>query len=102
MTADPIVVTLILGALGSGGIGAVVSAWIMKRPDPVLRENSLIDQLQEMLEAGRVREVESKREARESQRREASLLNYVWTLQRHINSGQPPPPPQWPDDLIAR
>ena len=85
-------IALVAAILGSGGLGAGITAWITNRGGP---ENRLIDQLQEMVD-------DLRKTNADAQRREAVLMNYAWECQRHINDGKPPPPPRWPNDLITR
>lgn len=62
-------------------------------------ENALIDQLQEELtrHAGRISGLET--EQGKAKRREMIRDNYINKLREHINAGNPPPPPEWPEGL---
>lgn len=73
-------------------------------------ENALIDQLQEQIKddrEARERETASmkadiadlKEEQRKSKKRERIRDDYINKLRDHINAGNPPPPPAWPDGL---
>lgn len=73
-------------------------------------ENALIDQLQEQIKDDReAREAETaamkkdiadlKAEQSKAKRRERIRDNYINRLRDHINQGNPPPPPEWPDGL---
>jgi len=97
--SDTTIALLITAVLGSGGVGAGITAWIANRGNP---ENRLIDQLQEIIDQQRAINAEQREAVEAAQRREASFLNYIWTLQGHINTRKPPPPPSWPDELVAR
>ena len=97
--SEAAIVALIATIVGSGGIGAAITAWVTNRGTP---ENKLIDQLQEVVDQQRAINAEQRESVEAAQRREASFLNYIWELQGHINSAKPPPPPSWPDDLITR
>lgn len=75
---------------------AWLSAKIQHRGRP---ENALIDQLQEELirHAARITGLES--EQGKAKRRERLRDDYINKLRRHIESGSPPPPPEWPEGL---
>lgn len=73
-------------------------------------ENALIDQLQEQIRDDReARDKEFanmradiadlKLEQQRSKRREMIRDNYINKLRRHIEDGNPPPPPEWPEGL---
>ncbi len=92
-----------------GVVTGVVVAWINKRGSgPQL----LIDQLQEernnavdgkeSLEQKlltRIEALEAKVGAQEM--RERILFSYIFALQHHINEQLPPPPPEWPKELVT-
>lgn len=73
-------------------------------------EHALIDQLQEQVESLRTEKAEDiaamkadiatlKQEQEKSKRREQIRDNYINRLREHINAGNPPPPPEWPEGL---
>jgi len=80
-----------------GGLGG----WLAKRAPTVgSREMALIDQLQEdanqlRADAKRLSEVITGLETRERR-----LGDYIATLRLHIDTGQGPPAPPWPEGLI--
>jgi hypothetical protein len=85
---------VVVAVIGFGG--AWVTSKIQNKGRP---ENALIDQLQEELQrhAGRIDGLET--EQRKSKRREMIRDNYINKLREHINLGNPPPPPEWPEGL---
>lgn len=97
----PIVVGLIAAAAGW------VTTTIQHKGKP---ENALIDQLQEQITSDRLANKETtdgmkadikelREEQRKSKKREHIRDNYIILLREHINLGNPPPPPEWPDGL---
>jgi seryl-tRNA synthetase len=73
-------------------------------------ENALIDQLQEQISADRAANKETtdamkqdikdlKEEQKKAKKREQVRDNYIIQLREHINAGNPPPPPAWPEGL---
>ena len=73
-------------------------------------ENAIIDQLQEQIRDDREARdkefanmradiAELKLEQQRSKRREMIRDNYINKLRRHIEDGNPPPPPEWPEGL---
>ena len=54
----------------------------------------MIDQLQE-------ENAELRKELAAARRRERLQGDYIGQLRQHIADGQPPPPPAWPDGLVA-
>lgn len=101
----PIVGPWIVAAIGVGG--AWVTAKIQHKGKP---ENALIDQLQEQirddreakdkeLAAMRADIADLKAEQGKAKRREMIRDNYINRLREHINAGNPPPPPEWPEGL---
>ncbi|MFJ4287965.1 hypothetical protein ACIPY0_20170 [Paenarthrobacter nicotinovorans] len=73
-------------------------------------ENALIDQLQEQIKDDReAREKETaamkadiaelRAEQNKAKRRERIRDDYINRLREHINLGNPPPPPEWPEGL---
>jgi len=62
-------------------------------------ENALIDQLQEEMTAMRGDISALKTEQNKARRREMIRDNYINRLRDHINAGNPPPPPEWPEGL---
>lgn len=81
--------TIVLAIGGSGGLATYLGHF--RRPKGV-RENDLIDQLQEETATLRVR-------MDRFEHRERVLLDYVGTLRYHIYTEAPPPPPPFPDAL---
>ena len=95
MTSSTAVV--IAAVLGSGGVGSVVTAWISRRPRPVERENSIIDQLQEENCKLSTRLDKAEKKIDSLHDRERILIGYVYELYAHIAEGKPPPPPPMPE-----
>jgi TolA-binding protein len=62
-------------------------------------ENALIDQLQEEMVSMRGDIASLKLEQNKAKRREQIRDNYINQLRRHIEAGNPPPPPEWPEGL---
>jgi outer membrane murein-binding lipoprotein Lpp len=62
-------------------------------------ENALIDQLQEEMGAMRQDITDLKTEQQKSKRRERIRDDYINKLRRHIEDGNPPPAPDWPEGL---
>jgi len=96
---------VVVAVIGFGG--AWVTSKIQNKGRP---ENALIDQLQEQIKDDREakeREMtvmrtdiaELKDEQRKSKKREHIRDNYILQLREHINLGNPPPPPAWPEGL---
>jgi hypothetical protein len=89
--------------IGPGALVAVIGfggAWMTSKIQNKGRpENALIDQLQEELtrQGGRIDGLET--EQRKAKRREMIRDNYINKLREHINAGNPPPPPEWPEGL---
>jgi len=88
-------------------IGAWLVAKIQHKGKP---ENAIIDQLQEQLQSDRVANKQTtdamksdiselKTEQKKAKRREMIRDDYINKLREHINLGNPPPPPAWPDGL---
>lgn len=90
---------------------SLLGAWLVAKIQHKGRpENALIDQLQEQITSDRTANKETTdgmkadiRELREEQRkakkREQVRDTYIIQLREHINAGNPPPPPAWPDGL---
>jgi Tfp pilus assembly protein PilN len=93
------------------GLIAAVAGWVTTRIQHRGKpENALIDQLQEMITSDRAANKETtdgmkadikelKDEQRKAKRREQVRDNYIIRLREHINLGNPPPPPEWPEGL---
>jgi hypothetical protein len=106
MTIDWAIVSPIVVALfGMGGMWLTAKIQHKGRP-----ENALIDQLQEQILSDRAATKETtdvmkadikelKDEQRKAKRREQVRDNYIIKLREHINLGNPPPPPEWPEGL---
>jgi TolA-binding protein len=77
-------------------IGTLGTTKIQNRGKP---ENALIDQLQEEMGSMRKDISDLKTEQQKSKRREMIRDNYINRLREHINAGNPPPPPEWPEGL---
>lgn len=95
MTVDWVAVgPYVVAVIGFGG--AWLTSKIQNKGRP---ENVLIDQLQEELtrHAGRISGLEA--EQSKAKRREHIRDNYINELRRHIEAGNPPPPPVWPEGL---
>jgi len=90
----PLVGPWIVAAIGVGG--AWVTAKIQHKGRP---ENALIDQLQEEMASMRGDITALKVEQNKARRRELIRDNYINRLRDHINAGNPPPPPEWPEGL---
>jgi len=88
--AGPVVTGVIAAAV------AVLTAGIQHKGKP---ENALIDQLQEEVtrHAKRIDGLEA--EQVKAKKRERIRDDYINKLREHINAGNPPPPPAWPDGL---
>ena len=84
----------VVAVIGFGG--AWLTSKIQNKGRP---ENVLIDQLQEELtrHSSRISSLES--EQTKAKKRERIRDDYINKLRRHIEDGNPPPPPAWPDDL---
>ena len=76
--------------------GAIITNKAQNRGRP---ENALIDQLQEEMTSMRKDISDLKIEQQKSRRREMIRDNYINKLREHINAGNPPPPPEWPEGL---
>lgn len=63
------------------------------------RENKIIDQLQEQMQSMRDDIANLKTEQDKSKKRERARDDYISRLRYHIDSGHPPPAPEWPDEL---
>ena len=85
----------------------IITAKIQHKGKP---ENALIDQLQEQIKTDRdasqserdemkadIKEL--KTEQRAAKKREQIRDTYILQLREHINQGNPPPPPEWPEGL---
>ena len=99
--AGPYIVAVITGGV------AWITAKIQHKGKP---ENALIDQLQEQIKDDREAKekemasmrsdiAELKAEQGKAKRREMIRDNYINKLREHINLGNPPPPPEWPEGL---
>lgn len=84
----------IVGVIGLAGMW--LTAKIQHKGKP---ENALIDQLQEEMVAMRGDIAALKSEQNKARRREMIRDNYINRLRDHINAGNPPPPPEWPEGL---
>lgn len=95
----------IVGLIGLSGMWLTAKIQHKGRP-----ENALIDQLQETIKDDReTRERETvamkadiadlRAEQNKAKRREMIRDNYINKLREHINAGNPPPPPEWPEGL---
>jgi hypothetical protein len=89
----------VAGPYVTGVIAAAVAVLVAKMQNRGRPENALIDQLQEELarHSSRIGSLES--EQTKAQRRERIRDDYINKLRRHIEDGNPPPPPVWPDGL---
>jgi len=85
-----------VAVLGLGG--AWLTSKIQNKGRP---ENVLIDQLQEELTRHSTRIGSLEIEQTKAQRRERVRDDYINKLRRHIEDGNPPPPPAWPADLYT-
>lgn len=97
--------TALVAAIAAGG--GWLTTKIQHRGKP---ENALIDQLQEQILSDRAATKETtdgmkadikdlREEQRKSKKREQIRDSYILRLREHINLGNPPPPPEWPDGL---
>ncbi|WP_309076013.1 hypothetical protein [Paenarthrobacter sp.] len=84
----------IVGVIGLAGMWLTAKIQHKGRP-----ENALIDQLQEEMTAMRGDISALKTEQNKARRREMIRDNYINRLRDHINAGNPPPPPEWPEGL---
>lgn len=84
----------IVAVIGFGG--AWLTTKIQHKGKP---ENALIDQLQEELTRHAARITGLETEQNKAKRREMIRDNYINKLREHINLGNPPPPPEWPEGL---
>jgi len=95
----------VVAVIGFGGAWLTTKIQHKGRP-----ENALIDQLQEQIKddreakekelaAVRADIAELKAEQTKAKRRERIRDDYINKLREHINLGNPPPPPAWPDGL---
>jgi hypothetical protein len=84
----------IVAVIGFGG--AWLTTKIQHKGKP---ENALIDQLQEELARHAARITGLETEQNKAKRREMIRDNYINKLREHINLGNPPPPPEWPEGL---
>lgn len=104
--SDPInwgVVATVVVPIVVAGL-SVLAGIASKRTQKGSRENAIIDQLQEQMRLDGERS--DKQDARMA-RIEAKVsllervsrvrLEYIYLLRRHIDAGQPPPAPEWPD-----
>lgn len=100
----------IIGGVSGFVMSGLVTVWVARLQNKGRPEHALIDQLQEQIEsmskekaqdiAAMKRDIaDLKLEQRESKRREAIRDNYINKLRRHIEDGNPPPPPEWPEGL---
>lgn len=87
--------------------GAWLTVKIQHKGKP---ENALIDQLQEQILSDRAANKDTtdgmkadiselREEQKKAKRRERIRDDYINKLRDHINAGNPPPPPAWPDGL---
>lgn len=89
----------IIGSVAVAVIG-VCGTWLAAKVQHKGRpENALIDQLQEEMTAMRGDIADLKAEQLKSRRRERIRDDYINKLREHINAGNPPPPPAWPEGL---
>lgn len=88
-------------------IVAIVTVKVQHKGKP---ENALIDQLQEQITSDRAATKDTtdamkadikdlKDEQKKAKKRELIRDNYINKLRDHINAGNPPPPPEWPEGL---
>lgn len=86
--------TVVVAFIAAGG--GWLTTKIQHRGKP---ENALIDQLQEETSrhAKRIDSLEA--EQTKAKKRERIRDDYINKLRRHIEDGNPPPPPVWPDGL---
>jgi hypothetical protein len=84
----------IVAVIGFGG--AWLTTKIQHKGKP---ENALIDQLQEEIARHAARITGLETEQNKAKRREMIRDNYINKLREHINLGNPPPPPEWPEGL---
>ena len=84
----------IVGVFGLAGMWLTAKIQHKGRP-----ENALIDQLQEEMTSMRGDIAALKTEQNKARRREMIRDNYINRLRDHINAGNPPPPPEWPEGL---
>lgn len=102
---------LLLTALGSGGVGALISALLTRRTAADADRQALIDQLQEELKAD-LAELAAERDEIKAEREQYQRnLDRLWTdkaasrehvaaLRDHIWQRKDPPPPDPPDGYI--
>lgn len=101
---DPLSLANTFLSLTAGVTGSVLIYRNTKRSNRTQEENSFIDQLQEQVKNADDRSTAALKEAAEA-RQEANRLRielarmstFAWQLYDHINRGQPPPPPEWPN-----
>lgn len=88
----PIILGLI-GALGTGGL--ITGLLVHKRESPKAKAEAA-----EII-AGAALKIVQSLETRVTalEFREFEFLAYVEALRAHINAGNPPPPPDWPESL---
>lgn len=97
--------TVVVAVVAAGG--GWLTTKIQHKGKP---ENALIDQLQEQIKDDREAKekemasmrsdiAELKAEQSKAKKRERIRDDYINKLRRHIESGNPPPPPEWPDGL---
>jgi hypothetical protein len=89
-----IVSPIVIAILGMAGMWLTAKVQHKGRP-----ENALIDQLQEQMASMRGDINDLKTEQSKAKRRELIRDNYINKLREHINLGNPPPPPEWPEGL---
>jgi hypothetical protein len=79
---------------------SLLAAWLVAKIQHKGRpENALIDQLQEELTRHATRITGLETEQNKAKKRERIRDDYINKLRDHINAGNPPPPPAWPDGL---
>lgn len=95
-----VLVPIVTGVLGVWGYH------ISKKAQKGDRENKIIDQLQETLDASNTRSDKQdermsriEKELDRFKMRERIRDEYINKLRAHINAGSPPPPPEWPEGL---
>lgn len=87
-----LVVTLVLGAVGSGGIGALVKLWLDRRDGSENRRVSEVDRIAKMLEKAEAK-------ARVAERQKRILTEYVHDLRLFVMNQCNVPSseiPEWP------
>lgn len=87
-----------------GLAGLALGAWATYRAKgkEVTKSDAqqLIDQYQEGRKEDQARIAALEGRTSENETRLTKFRLYVFQLHKHINDGNPPPPPAWPEDLL--